>query len=71
MASDVPSTYGIDANWGVVVVVVMSGFKMWGCLGWDIRSMAFLGYPLSSRDLTMVCCSLVLEEAVEGMVLAL
>ena len=33
--------------------------------------MAFLGYPLSSRDLTTVCCSSVLEGAVEGMVLAL
>ena len=54
MASDVPCTYGIDANWGFVVVV--SGFKRWGCLGWDIRTMAFLGYPLSSRDSTMVCC---------------
>ena len=69
MASDVPCTYGIDANWGFVAVV--SGFQRWGCLGWDIRSMVFLGYPLSSRDLTTVCCSSVLEGGAEGMVLAL
>ena len=58
---------------------MVSGFKRWGCLGLDICSMAFLGYPLSSRDgyplssrdLTTVYCFLVLEGAVEGMVLAL
>ena len=36
-----------------------------------MRSMVFLGYPFSFKDLTSVCCSFVMDRAVEGMVLAL
>ena len=52
MASDVPCTYGMDANWGFMVGEVVSGFRGWGFLCWDMRSMVFLGYPFSSKDLS-------------------
>ena len=71
IVSDMPCTYGMDANWGFMVGEVVLGFGGWGFLGWDMRSMDFLGYPFSSNDLTTVCCSFVMDGAVEGMVLAL
>ena len=52
MASDVPCTYGMDVNWGFMVEDVVSGFRGWDFLGWDMRSMVFLGYPFNSKDLS-------------------
>ena len=45
----------MDTNWGFMVGEVVLGFRGWGFLGWDMRSMVFLGYPFSSKDVTAVC----------------
>ena len=41
IASDVPCTYGMDVNWGFMVGEVVSGFRGWDFVGWDMCSMVF------------------------------